>query len=165
MSTAVNAAPSTGWRARWDALAARERRLVVGALVLVAVALLWAMALRPAWRTLRSAPVESARLDAEWATMQRQAAEVRTLRSAAPVAPALAAQSLQAATTRLGGGARLALQGERAVLTLTDIDGAALLQWLAEARQGARARPVEANLRHGDGGYSGTLVLQLGGRG
>jgi general secretion pathway protein M len=153
------------WRARWEALGARERRFVILTVALVVIVLLWTVAVGPAWRTLRDAPVERARLDVDWATMQRQAAEVRGLRAAPPITPALASQSLQAATARLGGGARLALQGERAVLTLNGIDGPALIQWLAEVRQGARARPVEATLNHGDDGYAGTIVLQLGARG
>jgi len=56
------------------------------------------------------------------------------------------------------------LQGDRAVLTFSGVQGDALLQWLAEARRGARAKPVEANLKDDDGGLSGTLIVSLGGR-
>jgi general secretion pathway protein M len=151
-------------RERWRALAARERRLVVLAGTVLLLAATWLLGVQPAWRTLRSAPAESARLDAQWQLMQRQAAETRTLRAAPPLAPGLAAQALQAATDRLGSAGRLTLQGDRAVLTLTDVEAEALLAWLDEARRGARARPVQAQLQRSGNGYSGTLTVQIGGR-
>jgi general secretion pathway protein M len=151
-------------RQRWAALSARERRLVALAAAVIGAALLFAVGIAPAWRTLQAAPAEHARLDAELQSMQRLAAEARALRAVPPMAPGLAAQSLQAATARLEG-ARLMLQGERAVLTIDGASGEAIAQWLAEARQGARARPVEARLQGGDDGlYKGSIVVALGGR-
>lgn len=151
-------------QARWATLAVRERLLVAVAGALIGVALLWWLAIQPAWRTLASAPQEQARLEAQWQDMQRQAAEARQLRAAPPLAPGLAAQALQGATERLGPAGRLSLQGDRAVLTLTDAAPEAITQWLAEARRGARARPVEARLSASDKGYSGTLTVAIGGR-
>lgn len=151
-------------RARWAALAVRERRLVLAAAGVIVVALLWAVGVQPALRTLRSAPAEQARLELQWQAMQRQAAEAGTLRAAPPLPPGMAAQALQGATNRLGGTARLQLQGERAVLTLNGVHGEALAQWLAEARRGARARPVEAKLQFDDAGYRGSVVVAIGGR-
>jgi general secretion pathway protein M len=49
------------------------------------------------------------------------------------------------------------------VLTLNGISTSQLRDWLAEARSGARARPVEASLLRSGPGYSGTLVLAVGG--
>lgn len=152
-------------RERWAALAERERLLVMLAGALIGLALLWLVGLQPALRTLRSAPQEQAALDQQAQTMQRLAAEARTLRAAPPLAPGLAGQALQGATERLGASGRLTLQGDRAVLMLTGVHGDALAQWLAEARNGARARPVEAKLTFGEDGYKGTLVVVLGGRG
>lgn len=152
-------------RERWAALAERERLLVTLAGALIGLALLWLVGLQPALRTLRSAPLEQAALDQQAQAMQRLAAEARALRAAPPLAPGLAAQALQGATERLGAGGRLTLQGDRAVLMLNGVHGDALAQWLAEARNGARARPVEAKLTFGEDGYNGTLVVVLGGRG
>lgn len=151
-------------RQRWAALAERERLLVGLAIAVVALALLWLVALQPALRTLRAAPAAHAALDQQAQAMQRLAAEAASLRAAPPLAPGLAAQALQGATARLGTGGRLTMQGDRAVLMLNGVHGEALAAWLAEARRGARARPVEAKLSFGDQGYSGTLVVVLGGR-
>jgi general secretion pathway protein M len=145
-------------------MAPRERLLVGLAGGLIVVALLWWVAIQPAWRTLATAPQEQARLEAQWQDMQRQAAEARSLRAAPPLASGLAAQALQGATERLGPAGRLSLQGDRAVLTVNDATPEALMQWLAEARRGARARPVEARLNASANGYSGTLTVVIGGR-
>lgn len=150
-------------RGRWAALGARERTLVAVAVVLIGAALLWAVAVQPALRTLRSAPQEQARLDAQWQAMQREAAEATRLRAAPPLAQGLAVQALQGATDRMGPAGRLSLQGDRAVLTLTNATPEAVQQWLAEARRGARARPVEARLSASEQGFSGTLTVTMGG--
>ncbi|HEY1393543.1 MAG TPA: type II secretion system protein GspM, partial [Methylibium sp.] len=65
------------------------------------------------------------------------------------------------ATERLGQAARLAVQGDRATLTLNGVSGDALVAWLDGARHAARARPIEAQLARSGTGYSGTLVLAL----
>jgi len=79
------------------------------------------------------------------------------------VNPAQAMTALKAASGRLGDKAKLSVQGERAVLTLTGVGTEQLRGWLAEARSGARARPVEASLTRGPVGYSGSIVVAIGG--
>lgn len=147
----------------WGGLAARERRLVAWAAALALVALVWLLALAPALRTLARAPAQIEAADAQLQAMKRLAAETREMRAVAAVAPDQAAAALKAATDRLGDAGRLTVQGDRAVLTLTGVRGSALRDWLAEARSGARARPVEVTLTRGDRGLSGTVVLALGG--
>ena len=150
-------------QARWAALAGRERRLVGLALGVLVLFLVWMLAVQPAWRTLSSAPAQMDALELQWQTMQGLAAEARGLRAASPVSAEQSAAALKAATERLGEKGRLALQGERAVLTLTGASTEQLRDWLAEARSGARARPLEATLQRAASGYSGTLVVALGG--
>jgi general secretion pathway protein M len=155
------------WRAVagtwWQTLAPRERVGAGAALALIALALLWLVALAPALRTLRNAPAQLDQLDAQLAQMQRLALEARSLKGSTPVASAQAAAALRAATERLGGVARLQVVGDRATLTLNGVSGEALRQWLAEARSAARARPVEAQLARAAQGFSGTLVVSFGG--
>ena len=64
---------------------------------------------------------------------------------------------------RLGDKARVVVAGDRATATFTGVSGSELQGWLAEARGTARARPLEAQLTRGAAGYSGTLVVALGG--
>ncbi len=149
----------------WSGLALRERRLVLVAGAVLAAYLVFALGLRPAWRTLDRAPAQMDALETQLLTMQRLAAETQELRATPPVNPAQQQAALKAATDRLGDQGKLSLQGERAVLTLNGAGTEALRGWLAEVRSGARARPVEANLVRGASGYTGTIVVALGGAG
>lgn len=162
MSDSERAAPAAAIQAWWRALAERERRLVAVALAIAAAGLVWALAVQPAWRTIARAPAELDALDAQLQSMQRLAAEAQQLRAAAPVSTAQAGAALQAATDRLGDKGKLVLQGQRAVLTLTGVSSGALRDWLAEARAGARARPLESSLSRAPQGYSGSLVVVIG---
>lgn len=148
---------------RWKAFAPRERIGLCIALMLLGVFVVWLLAIQPAWRTLQRAPAQLDALDAQWQQMQLLASETRELRSAVPVPSAQAAAALRAATDRLAEKARLSVQGERATLTMTGLAAEQLGGWLAEARSAARARPIEASLTRSAQGYSGTLVVTLGG--
>lgn len=158
--TAAALAPLQAW---WKALPGRERRLLGWAAAVLVLGALWLLAVQPALQTLRSAPAALDAAELQLQTMQHLAAEAGELRATPAVNPEQAAAALKAATERLGTQARLSLQGERAVLTLNGVSTGALMGWLAEARSGARARPVEASLMRGAQGYSGTLVLAIGG--
>lgn len=157
---AARLAPLHAW---WNRLARREQRLVLVAATLIGLALLWLVAIRPAWTTLRQAPAQLDALDVQLQAMQRLAAEARELRAAPTIPPAQSGAALQAATERLGDEARLTVQGERAVLSVTGIDGESLRSWLVEVRSGARARPIEAQLARGPNGFTGTVTLAIAG--
>lgn len=147
---------------RWQALAPREKLMVGVGGGVVALYVLFALLVQPAWRTLRAAPQQLETLDGELQAMQRLAVEARELHNLPPVNPDQAQAALRAASERLGDKGRLALQGDRAVLTVNNIGTGALRSWLAEVRSGARARPLEASLTRGTVGYSGTIIVALG---
>ena len=157
---AARLAPMKAW---WAARAPRERLYASAGLGILLLYLLFALAVRPAWRTLATAPTRLDGLDAELQQMKRLAAETQELRSAPPVNSEQSTAALKAATERLGDKGKLVLQGDRAVLTLNGAGTAQLRDWLAEARSGARARPVEANLTRSGDGYNGSIVVAVGG--
>lgn len=148
---------------RWQALGERERLVLVVVGTLLGLLLAWSVLLAPALRTMKTAPVELERLETQLQQMQAQAQEARALRAAPAVPPAQAEAALKASVEHLGAVARLTLTGDRAVVTLNGITPPALQAWLGEVRSAARARPVEAQLTRGPNGYSGNLVLSLGG--
>ncbi len=149
-------------RARWSGLGQRDRRLAQLALAVLGAFLVWVVAIQPAWRTLRDAPAQREQLDLQLQEMRTLATESQQLRSAPALSTEQSAGALRAASERLGNKARLSLQGERAVLTLNGVSSVQLREWLAEARSGARARPVEAQLSRGAQGFNGSIVLSLG---
>jgi general secretion pathway protein M len=153
-------AASVRW---WSARADRERLMMGVAGAVLALALGWVVAVQPAWRTLQQAPAQWKALDEQWQAMQVLAAETQALRGTQPVSREQSVAALQAASQRLGAQGRLTLQGERAVLTLDGVPAAELRDWLAEARAGARARPLEATLTRTAQGFSGSVVVAIGG--
>lgn len=147
----------------WRSRTPRERQAVSAIGLVLGSFAIWSVLVQPALRSVREAPAQLDRLEAQYQQMQRVATQSGTLRGATRVSPVQAGQALRAATERLGSGGRLTLQGDRATLTLTEVSPEALRAWLNEARNGARARPTEAQLQRSASGYSGTLALTLGG--
>ena len=143
----------------------RERRALTLALWVVGLGLLWWIGVAPAWATLRQAPERHARLDAQLSQMRGMAASAQALRgqsNAQMPARDTALRALEQATSALGASGQMALQGERATLTLNNATPEALAQWLQQVRLNARLVPVEAKLsRPADSAplWSGSLVL------
>lgn len=150
-------------RARWQSLGARDRRLLALALAVLGAFLLWSALVQPAWRTVRDATSQLDLLDTQLQEMQALATEARELRGTPAFSTEQSAAALKSASDRLGSKGRLSLQGERAVLTLNGASSSQLREWLVEARAGARARPIEAQLSRNAQGFSGSVVLSLGG--
>lgn len=150
-------------RAHWAGLAPREQALVAAAAGLVAVALLWWVALAPALGTLRSAEADHRVLDNQLQQMRRLQAQARAMQSQPRLGQAEAMRQLEAAVRQqLGTSARYIVDGERVTITLANTPAPALAQWLTQVRTNARAIPGEARLtRNAAGGWDGTLVLTL----
>ena len=158
-------------QARWRLVARREQRLLLAALALVALALLWAVALAPALATLKAAAQQRVALDAQWQQMLRLQAQAQALQAQPPLNFADARRLLEASVKPLGGTAQLSVAGERVTLSVKGLSADALAQWLAQARLTARAVPSEVRLVRGaavaggaPGGWNGTLVLSLSAR-
>ena len=169
-SSKSSAAPSA-LSAHWQTLAPRERHLVRAAAALVALALLWWLALAPALQTLRSAPARHAALDAQLQQMHALQAEAQALQNAPRTDPDNALRALQTSVTeRLGSSARLTLSGDRATLTVKNLSADPLALWLVQARSNSKAVPQEAHWtrsnaaadpNHPSAHWDGTLVLAL----
>ena len=150
-------------RQRWAMLAPRERTLAVAAAALVALALVWWVALGPALATLRSADAQHRALDAQLQFMKRLQAQARDMQGQPRQNPNEAIRQFEASVRQqLGTSARYSIAGDRVTVTLTNAPAAALAQWLSQVRTNARAIPGEAKLtRNAGGGWDGNLVLTL----
>lgn len=151
-----------GLQRSWVTLAGRERVLVSLAGAIVVLGLLWALALAPALRTVRTAPAQSDRLDQQLQDMQVMAASARALQGRPPVRRDDAMRVLQSSLAqRLGGQAQLTPTGDRATVTLSAVAPQMLAQWLGQARSSARVVVLQARLNRGANGWDGSIVLQL----
>jgi len=156
MSTLAN------WQQRWAQVSRREQRLIALALGVLTLALLWWVAVAPALKVHQAAPQQHQVLDAQLQQMQRLQAQALHLRTQPVPAPDEARRALEASLKPLAASAQLALQQERATVTLKAVSPEALAQWLATARQNARTVPTQAHLvRNAAGAWDGTVVLQL----
>ena len=150
-------------KARWDELRPREQAMVAAAAAVVAVALVWLVALGPALSTLRSAEAQRRALDIQLQQMRALQAQAQALQSQPKLSYDEALRLLeQSVAQRLGTTARMVIVGERVNITLTGTAPDAFAQWLTQARVNARALPSEARLHRNPGGlWEGALVLTL----
>lgn len=150
-------------RARWDGMRPREQAMVAAAAAVVAVALVWLVALGPALSTLRSAEAQRRALDTQLQHMRSLQSQAQALQSQPKMSYDEALRLLeQSVQQRLGATARMVVSGERVNITLTGTAADALAQWLTQARVNARALPSEARLQRNPAGlWEGTLVLTL----
>ena len=137
-------------KARWATLEVRERRMVYAAAALVALALLWWIALAPALRTLSAAPAEHARLDAQLQQMATLQDRAKALQSQPRLNRDDALRALEASVRdSLGAGnAQLMTAGGdgAATASLRAAPAASVAQWLGQARGNAHAVPREVHL-------------------
>lgn len=150
-------------RARWQALAPRERILAGAGAGLVGFALLWSLLIAPPLAVLRTSAAQHATLDQQLQRMRGLQAQAQALQSQPRMNQDESRRLLEASVReRLGAGARMVTAGERVTLTLAATPPDALAQWLQQARVNARAFPTEARLTRGpSGGWDGTIVLTL----
>ena len=134
-------------QARWDALAGRERLLLLLAAAMAMAAALWWLALAPALATLRAADAQHRVLDAQLQQMQSMQAQATALQSQPKLGFDDAQRTLEALLKqKLGASAQMSVVGDRASVTLNGANADALAQWLTQARINARAVPSEVRL-------------------
>ncbi len=134
-------------RQRWEALGAREQRLVLAACMVVIAALLWWVALGPALTTLRQAKDQHTQLDAQLQQMQSLKAQASALAAMPKVSTDDGRRALESSLKQtLAASAQMVTVGNRATVTLKGASPDALAQWLLQARINARAVPTEVRL-------------------
>ena len=126
-------------RAWWLGLARRERVMTAAAGSFVLLALLYLIAIEPAWKARERLGAELPRLRAQAAEVNSLAQEARQLtsRGAAVESAATAKTALEQSLARANlGGARVAMLDERRVAVSAKT--VPVTQWLAWAEEAAR---------------------------
>lgn len=154
------------WRvalqSRWQASSRREQGLVLSAIAVVAVALLWWVALAPALAVLRTADALRQSQEVELQHMQRLQQQARTLMALPTRNEIEARRALEGTLKILGESAGLGTQMDRLVITLKGVQAQPLVQWLANVRQNVQLVPQEARLkRNTAGSWDGTVVFVI----
>ncbi len=144
-------APQSALAARWASMADGERRWLTFGAVVVALAVLWWVALAPALAILRAAPARHAGLDQQLQRMQVLQSQAQGLQNQPKLRFDEALAALDASVKqRLGAAATVAVVGERVTVTLKGVPADALAQWLVQVRVNARATLSDARLAVSD---------------
>ncbi len=145
----------------WQARAPRERQLIVVMAVAVALLLVWLTLCSRRCASCarrRSSSTSSTCSCSRCSSPPARAGPAR----ASPVPPEQASKALRAATEQLGTGAKLSVQGDRAVLSFNAIQATPCAA--GSARRARGARPAGGGqLVKAAGGYTGSISLTLAG--
>ncbi|MGE0798083.1 MAG: type II secretion system protein GspM [Lautropia sp.] len=152
---------------RWQALGARDRRMLVLATVFIAIVVLWLFGFEPAWDGRRQLARELPALRGDLAQMDQLAAEARlaatgnaqvnesTAQLKARLEQSLADAGLSAAT------AQIEATGEIIEARFRQAEFEAWLYWLDGAVRETRMRVVDLSLtRESPGVVSGRVALE-----
>ena len=146
---------------RWQALSPREQRGVSLLGALLALLLLWSIAISPALNTLRDSDNRRTQIGQQHAHMLALQAQAQALQTRRPISQDEAVRNLQGLTP--SAHLQLNVQGDRVMVQLKAMPAAALSDWLTKARSQAQALPIEAHLTRGNTTmtWDGSLVLRL----
>jgi general secretion pathway protein M len=148
-------APSpSSFAGRLGGMSGRERRLLLGAVAVVFLAILWWLALAPALNTLAKAPEQVGVLETQLIQMRQQATEIESLRQAPTrTPPADFAGTIQARIkAALGEGTRVSGTPAQVVLTAPTVSASALLALMQDVAEAAQAKVDSLTLtRNPDG--------------
>lgn len=156
------------WRSlvqtRWQGASEPEKRSLSAALVVLALALVWWLALAPALAVWRTANAQRSALDTQLEHMRSLQAQARALQALPKLNATDARRALEESLKPLGSAAQMSAQVDRLTVTLKGVSAPALAQWLSSSRQNAHWVPSEAHLKRvnvGTDAWDGSVVFSL----
>lgn len=136
----------------WRTLALRERRMVIAAAAVVALAFVYLLCFEPAWTGRTRIAAQLPGLRSQVAQMEAMSAEARRL-TALPAAggqPPAVRQQLEASISEAGLQpfvSQLTSSGELLDVRFKNVPFAKFLDWLAAAQRDTRLRVVDASVQ------------------
>ena len=147
-------------RQLWLARQPRERLLLSSAAALVVLALLWSLALAPAWRLWLRAPAAAAQAEQQRGAMLALQAQAQALQKQGRIDPAQSRAALNQSVKDLG--AQISGEGQRLTVELPRVPVSGLAAWLQALGPQVGARVVQAQLQETEPGlWTGRLSLEL----
>ena len=146
----------------WLQRSPRERLLLSVGATVIGLALVWRVGLAPALHTWQEAPTRQAQLDQQTQQMLQLQAQTQSLKKPQTISRSEAIQWLESHLSELDPKAKLSLQAEHMQLSLQAAPAENLANWLAQARELAHARPLQAQLQQATGPAGDNTVLWRG---
>ena len=148
---------------RWQALNARDQRVLSVLASLLALSAFVAVAILPALNTLQDSAQRRQQIAQQRTHMLALQAQANALQNRSTLSREEALRQLQSITP--SARMLLQIQGNRVLVQLKAVPAGELAQWLAQARQQARSLPLEAHLTRNTTltsvVWDGNLVLSL----
>jgi general secretion pathway protein M len=145
----------------WQNATPREHLLIALMAAIICSALVFALLIQPAWRTVQAAPATLTRLDGQVLTMRAQAASLRAGATTPALSAAPASATMATADKALAGADATVSETRGAdgvTVTFKGVDSNKLAQWLAQPA--VQQRLLQINLtRDPAGGRAGGSVL------
>jgi general secretion pathway protein M len=150
---------------RWNEANARERLLIIVMGMALCLAAIFVLLVRPAWRTVQTAPAALSALDAKVLSMRAQSAYLRSAPTAVPATTALSASPLQSAEQLKGNGATVTIARDTASagtanVNLISVEGTRLAAWLATPEVSSQLQRLNLTRDPATGRMSGAIVLR-----
>lgn len=148
--------------AHWQRRPARERKLITGALALLALVVVWYASIAPAISVLNNFEPRYAKQQKEWQDMLLWQSQAQKLQGSATLTRSVMVDNLRLITKdKLGSTAQISQQDSLVFVTLSGCDPVAMGQWLSALREQAHVSPSEAQLTLGELGVQGKLQIRL----
>ncbi|THU03758.1 type II secretion system protein M [Lampropedia puyangensis] len=185
MNAPPSNAPASAWQtalhtlnAKWSHLQARERTLVALATTVVGFALLWLIAIAPAWKTYTSYTSNRQTIERQVQQMQAMRQYALQMQTHLDSSTSGGNQSTtgmvnaihSSAQRLLGSTSSTPLTGDRVTVRFQNVPAAQLLQWLQQVRESTRAQAAQVQLNRASASttdtadatrWSGHVVLAL----
>ena len=135
------------WQSFINQRSPREQRAIHGALVFVAVVVLWQIAVAPAWQVWRDSQNQLNMLAQQRADMLALQQQAKQMQALTRISTEASAQALQSLCAGLGEKVKCSRQALRMTVDFKDLGSQALAQAWAQARSQAQAVVLETHLQ------------------
>ncbi len=142
-------------------LSPREQSGIRWALAVLAAAVLWWIAIAPAWQVLQNGQAQASALAQQHAEMLALQAQAQQLQSSTRLGTEAAVQALNSVCAQMGDKVKCSRQAQRMTVDVKGISPQALAQAWTQGRSQAQAVVLESHLQRQGQGWDGQWIWTL----